>query len=207
MNLIRRKILEKVATFTSYSSLHEEDENSNSDIVITTGSDADSSGDGKVTATSVDGEDDVVDVTMKDANSSDERGAKSAKPEFPLRRFGNRRPKFLNTSTYLKPDLQNMFEMTYYTENNDLIPAGWSSMSDDKSYPNLADRDPRLQAEIRRAEERGRSRSSDDSAQGSDDDQPDIRGVTRMADESSDEDSEPKVSLPRSFPFKIYFEM
>jgi ubiquitin carboxyl-terminal hydrolase 4/11/15 len=37
------------------------------DMVLTTSSDADSSGDSKVVANSVDGEDELVDVTMKDA--------------------------------------------------------------------------------------------------------------------------------------------
>ena len=37
---------------------------------VTNASDIDSSGDGKVVAKSVEGEDDIVDVTMKDANDS-----------------------------------------------------------------------------------------------------------------------------------------
>lgn len=75
---IRRKILEKVATFTTHPAFHqdesetedEDDANDNidPDLVVTTASDADSSGDGKVNATSVDGEDDVVDITMNGVN-------------------------------------------------------------------------------------------------------------------------------------------
>jgi ubiquitin carboxyl-terminal hydrolase 4/11/15 len=41
-----------------------------SDIVLTTGSDADSSGDVKVVANSIDGEDELVDVAMKDTSGS-----------------------------------------------------------------------------------------------------------------------------------------
>jgi ubiquitin carboxyl-terminal hydrolase 4/11/15 len=77
---IRRKILEKVATFTTHPAFDEqesdaadEDEGLNDatdpDLVVTNASDADSSGDGKVVATSVDGED-FVDVTMKDSNGA-----------------------------------------------------------------------------------------------------------------------------------------
>ncbi len=40
------------------------------DIVLTNGSDADSSGDSKIMAHSVDGEEELVDVTMKDARSA-----------------------------------------------------------------------------------------------------------------------------------------
>jgi hypothetical protein len=39
-----------------------------SDLVVTTASDADSSGDSKVNATSIDGEDELVDVTMNAVN-------------------------------------------------------------------------------------------------------------------------------------------
>lgn len=74
---IRRKILEKVATLTTHPAFHqdeseteddEEDVNDNidPDLVVTTASDA--SGDSKVNANSVDGEDDVVDVTMNGVN-------------------------------------------------------------------------------------------------------------------------------------------
>lgn len=38
--------------------------------MLTTGSDADSSGDGKVVANSIDGEDELVDVAMKDSNEN-----------------------------------------------------------------------------------------------------------------------------------------
>jgi ubiquitin carboxyl-terminal hydrolase 4/11/15 len=74
--VIRRKVLEKVATLTTHHFFNQEDEsdeegssdNIDPDIVVTTASDADSSGDGKVMATSIDGEDELVDVTMKDSN-------------------------------------------------------------------------------------------------------------------------------------------
>lgn len=88
--MLKRKILEKVATFSSHSLFHPDDEASDTltdsidpDIVLTTGSDADSSGDSKVVATSIDGEDGLVDVVMKEANGvsdSQENSAKSAKP-------------------------------------------------------------------------------------------------------------------------------
>lgn len=82
-----------------------------------------------------------------------------------------------------------------------------NSVSDDKELPKLLDRDVRLQAEMRRAEEQadygfgngGRSQSGDSSSQASDDDTPDI-GVTSMADESSDEDAEPVSFISSSIP-------
>jgi ubiquitin carboxyl-terminal hydrolase 4/11/15 len=88
---IRRKILEKVGTFTTHPGfkvLDEEDieENNDSmdpDLVVTTASDTDSSGDSKIVASSVDGEDDVVDVTMKDSNSIRESVEKGTDKSIP----------------------------------------------------------------------------------------------------------------------------
>lgn len=207
---IKRKILQQAANLTDYKLLHDEDEdeNASSDIVITTGSDADSSGEGKVTAKSVDGEDDVVDVTMKDSGDSMEQDKPSSREQdgpFPIRKFRTRVPKFLDLSTHLEPELQNMFDMCYFSENNDIVPTGWGTTPEDKELPKLLDRDVRLQAEMRRAEDHnryrlntgGRSLSGDSSSTASDDDAPDI-GVTCMADESSEEDAEPKVVRPRT---------
>ena len=65
---IRRKVLERVATFTTWAGFGDEDERDtaeNTDAeMMTLASDADS-GDSKVVARSVEGEDDMVDVSMK----------------------------------------------------------------------------------------------------------------------------------------------
>lgn len=90
---IRRKILEKVATLTTNPEFHrddnedDEDDNVNdsadADLLVTTSSDADSSGDSKVVASSVDGDEELVDVKMResqeirDSIESDADGADS----------------------------------------------------------------------------------------------------------------------------------
>lgn len=83
---MKRKILEKVATLSTHPIFDSDDEASDStsdsidpDIVLTTGSDADSSGDSKVIATSIDGEDGLVDVTMKGSNEVRDSAASDAK--------------------------------------------------------------------------------------------------------------------------------
>ena len=87
---IRRKILEKVATLTTFPMLHQNEsevgdeeeeinENTDPDLVVTSASDADSSGDVKVNATSVDGEDELVDVTMNGVNVR--RSVEHSEPE------------------------------------------------------------------------------------------------------------------------------
>jgi ubiquitin carboxyl-terminal hydrolase 4/11/15 len=88
---IKRKILEKVATFSTSQELAEDEDDVDEaeasaadsvdpDIVLTTGSDADSSGGSKVVATSIDGEDELVDVTMKDSNGAQEPSETTAEP-------------------------------------------------------------------------------------------------------------------------------
>lgn len=67
--MIRRKILEKIATFTTSHEFEEDDDEASGsvadsldpDTVITNGSD---SSDGKIAANSIDGEDGLVDISM-----------------------------------------------------------------------------------------------------------------------------------------------
>lgn len=72
-DMIRRKILEKIATFTTWPELALADDSDTEepmDQELVNPSDADSSGDTKVTAKSVEGEEDIVDVSMSDAADS-----------------------------------------------------------------------------------------------------------------------------------------
>jgi ubiquitin carboxyl-terminal hydrolase 4/11/15 len=70
--MIRRKILEKIATFTTSHEFEDDDDEASGsaadsldpDTVITNGSD---SSEGKIAANSVDGEDGLVDVSMNGA--------------------------------------------------------------------------------------------------------------------------------------------
>ena len=67
-----------MATFSTHPDFHSDDESPSSssdnidpELVITTGSDADSSGDGKVAANSIDGEDEIVNVTKQADGTQD----------------------------------------------------------------------------------------------------------------------------------------
>lgn len=74
MDVIHRKVLEKVATFTTLSQLSSADDGNVSETtdpeIINTASDVDSAGDSKIVAKSVEGEEDIVDVTMSDATAA-----------------------------------------------------------------------------------------------------------------------------------------
>ncbi|PQE19062.1 ubiquitin carboxyl-terminal hydrolase protein [Rutstroemia sp. NJR-2017a BBW] len=145
-DLIKRKLLEKVSTFTKSNLFHEfyEDEDPASaepDMIVTTASDADSSGEGKVVANSLDGEEDgIVDVQMKDSCTE----SKTSEPQIsrpPMTSFNSRRPTFLDPKVYVPPALQNLFELCYFT-TKEPVPTGWSIVDDDKAYPTLASRNP-----------------------------------------------------------------
>ena len=164
-DVIRRKILEKVASFSSHKAFQapddpEEEDSTDADLVATTSSDADSAGDGKVVARSIEGEDDIVDITMKDVAEADK--ATTAAPKwvqtrtregdpakhlarYPklLRRFNDRRPKWIDPKEFLSPHFQNLFGLSYFSEAGSAIPTGWTGGKDDsKLYPRLSSRLP-----------------------------------------------------------------
>lgn len=86
--MIRKKVLEKVKTFTTRwfdwddtESAASASESIDHDLVLTTGSDADSSGGNKIVAHSVDGEEGFVDVTMKEPDDGQDSKNVAIKPE------------------------------------------------------------------------------------------------------------------------------
>ncbi|KAJ4158310.1 uncharacterized protein LMH87_008842 [Akanthomyces muscarius] len=196
---IHRKILEKVATFSTWSKFNSDEEVDATDTDMVATSDADSSGDGKVAAKSVEGEDDIVDVTMKDAGA-----APTGQPAL-LKRFNKSRPKFMDAAARLSPSLQNLFELRYFASPSDgAIPTGWQSTDNNRTLPSLADRMPQpSEEESATPESSNADGSDDDNDDGNESEEKDERSneeeakeesvQTRMAEESSEEE------LPRRF--------
>ncbi|KAI0481593.1 hypothetical protein F4859DRAFT_425947 [Xylaria cf. heliscus] len=194
--IIRRKILEKVATFTKHHFFARMDESDASEttepeIIGPNGSDTASSVGGKVIAQSDGSEDDIVDVRMID--SSENRGVVGSHP--PQTEINNRRPAWINPKAFLPPHFQNLFEMGICTETSSPIPTGSNSVSDDRDYPKLSSRIP---AESPSSEDpldnaTNGTASNDDS---SSDEAPRYSTempLTRMNEESDDDDNEPPV--------------
>ena len=80
-DIIRRKILEKVATFTTWSEFADQDTTTPETTdpeMVNNASDADSAGESKVIAKSVEGEEDIVDITMSDAAGGQKPSALAA---------------------------------------------------------------------------------------------------------------------------------
>lgn len=75
--------MEKVATLTTHSNFEEDEEGDSSttgsidpELVLANGSD--SSGDSKIAANSIDGEDSIVDVTMKESSGDSAGGSETS---------------------------------------------------------------------------------------------------------------------------------
>ncbi|KAH6694104.1 ubiquitin carboxyl-terminal hydrolase [Plectosphaerella plurivora] len=185
---IRRKILEKVSTISNWTGFTETDDAVDPDIVLTTQSDADSSGDGKVIAHSVEGEDDMVEVSMKDAEASTP-GA--------LKEFNKKRPQWVDTNQHLPAQLQNLFEMYYMFERSEKkMPTGWHDL--DKTHARLSSRAPASESSSEHESNSpstwttGADSDRESDGQSREASEPTL---TRMNEESSEED-EPIVQKP-----------
>ncbi|KAJ0118310.1 hypothetical protein J7T55_009093 [Diaporthe amygdali] len=204
-DIIRRKILEKVATFTTWptlSCLHHEEttDSADSDQLLVTTSDLDSSGDGTVTAQSVEGEDDLVDVSMQDTIQGDIASPQEAERSSTiLKKFNSRRPEWIKSDVYLDGQLQNLFDMSYFTEDT-IIPTGWHAIgtNSERLFPRLDTRKPRPSTPSQSDEDMpspsGSGTASEESGTEESGDVPEHEATTRMVDEPSEEESD--SSLP-----------
>lgn len=166
------------------------------DIVITTASDT-SSGDGKVVATSIDGEDDVVDVTVTGQSSAsapvegDDGSQRDSNPR--KRKFQSRRPKWIDPEQFLPSEYNNLFELSYFTSKKEVVPTGWGAVDEEKLYPRLSTRIPVVQEAVEVGDEQNGFASNNlrgSDGESSEDDIGDIPQLapTRMNEESSDDD-------------------
>ncbi|TDZ37179.1 putative ubiquitin carboxyl-terminal hydrolase 12 [Colletotrichum spinosum] len=179
-DVIRRKILEKIATFSTWSAFSDADD-TDPDMVIASQSDADSSGDAKVVTNSVEGEDDMVNVSVDTGEQQFHRQ--------PLKEFSTIRPKWVKPEVHLPARLQNLFELSYFSEKCDNgIPTGWNSVDDNKSFRTLASRAPENATEQdSNSQDSTNSADSEHESVGEEPLSASVEEQTRMADESDGE--------------------
>lgn len=174
------------------------------------------SGDSKIIVKSVEGEEDLVDVTMKDAtkaSKSTKAYAPRSTPSPPpfslqhalltlisspattiLKRFNQRRPKWVNTDQFLQSVVQNLFEMSYFSDgrNSDGIMAtGWNVVDDNKEFPRLSTRMPEPETPVddeTQSTADWPNGNASDNESGSEESSPGVPAQTRMAEESSEDD-------------------
>ncbi|KAK8140540.1 UCH-domain-containing protein [Apiospora sp. TS-2023a] len=196
-DIIRRKILQKVATFSDHEILSETPEevdtsdNTEPEMVTLNGTEAETKSQAskvQVTAQSVEGEDDMVDVTMQDA------GAPTAETPSGYR-FNTIPPVWVDVEKYLEPKLQNMFELSYWTEGGQLLANGMQAVTEDKDYPKLSSRVVDPNSEDAPDNVTNGTASNEDSS--SDElSRPSLSNhQTRMAEESEEEDDSPVVKV------------
>ncbi|KAI1117936.1 hypothetical protein F5Y14DRAFT_447346 [Nemania sp. NC0429] len=196
-DIIRRKVLMKVATLTKHNFFTRPEESDASEtttepeMVGPNGSDTASSVEGKVIAQSVGSEDDIVDVRMNDAPDENSNGRSPS----PKAQINNRSPAWANPTVFLPPSLQNLFDMGICIETTSPIPTGNSSVSDDRDYPRLSSRIPEESplSEDQFDNATNGTASNDDSSS----DEAPRRSTeipfTRMNEESDDDENSPPV--------------
>ncbi|QMW29025.1 hypothetical protein G4B84_004360, partial [Aspergillus flavus NRRL3357] len=119
------KVLGRAATMTTRDFLNEEvlgeeqqeATQEDSDTVVMNDDDAQSA-DSKIKTSSVDGEDGMVDVSMRDADSASQNGAPLSGSSIPAR-------------------FRDLFELKIM-KGNEPVPLGWSSVEDNKEYPKMS---------------------------------------------------------------------
>ncbi|GLB04224.1 CSN-associated deubiquitinating enzyme Ubp12 [Aspergillus tubingensis] len=119
---IFRKVLSQVASMTTRDFLNEENttevSHEDSDTVIMNEDDAESA-DSKIKTASVDGEDGMVDVSMRDADDSSS--------DAPAR-----------SENAIPPNVRGLFEMKIIKSSSEVVPTGWSTVDDHKEYPKMS---------------------------------------------------------------------
>lgn len=143
---VLRKVLGNVANMTTTPILEDSrDSFSNmttpedSDTVVMDDDDTVSS-DSHVKVESVEGEDGLVDVSMRDADDADPSSAERLQPDI---------PSILKHGRFIPAKLQNMFDMKIYKSDVEAIPMAWSSLEENKELVSISERLSRRK--IRRA--------------------------------------------------------
>lgn len=176
-DVILRKVLEAVATLTTRDILNEGNivgageqgtTQEDSDTVVMNEDDAQSA-DSKIKTSSVDGEDGLVDVSMRDASDETDTPSQDAKRENAVSSPGSS----------IAPGLRSLFDIKIIKSSHEVVPLGWSSVDDIKDYPLMSSR---VKAQ---SSSKKQTKTSDDSDQDG------------SAGSASDSDSEMFASISR----------
>ena len=193
---ILRKVLARVETLTTRDFMRElagseEDITEDQDTVLLNADEADSSSDSRVQANSLESEDDMVDIAMR--NGEDEKVPKSdhftSKPLAPMLQPGN----------FIVPEVRTLFDMKILQSNGvDMIPSGLNTFSDDhKVYPSLAARCAESRGNLKMsANEEIRRRQEAASPPSSDEDADDVLPSAQTQAQAQDSGEESDDGLP-----------
>lgn len=198
---ILRKVLAKVDTMTTTDIFQDDQETTDnltpedSDGVLMTNDDADSSSDSKVQAKSLESEDGMIDISMQDAGN-EVQGTNRTAPLPGVKR--NRLPRMLRPGEFILPQVRDLFQMKYFSSSNEMIPTGWATLQDEnKDYPTVQSRQPVVDSRRRRDPSsklvRRMQRLSSASSSDADDDDADAPLPVAQPSYESDSDGLPTV--------------
>ncbi|KAH6653990.1 hypothetical protein BKA67DRAFT_592328 [Truncatella angustata] len=193
-DVIRRKILQKVATLTKHEFFARRDDTDSSDS--TEFANDSSSSEGKVVAQSVQGEDDMIDITMRDVGDSKSTPGGDTNPPVG-HNFNQTPPLWVDPKEYLPAKLQNIFELCYFQEGGSLLVSGFNTLNESTEYPTLSSRAPDTTGSDDGAESETNGTASNDEDSLDELSQPsaDMPSTRMTEEEESEEDEAPVVKL------------
>ena len=192
---VLRKVLIGVEPLTTRDFLRENGESeTESDVIVMNSDETDSSSDSKIHAQSIESEDGMIDISMRDSGEEPPTAPPSSHSSA-MRKL-KALPSMLRPSAFIAPEVQNLFEMKYFHANGDMIPTGFSSLSDDSKYAPLASRRSQPVAERKLTNRDKVSRRLDhlDSTNSSDEDAAVPPEPLLVQDYDSDSDGLPPVA-------------
>ncbi|KAF2277911.1 cysteine proteinase [Westerdykella ornata] len=187
---ILKKVLAKVAQMTTRPILTEftsgDQSPSSSDIVLTTAEDASPNADPRVQDGSVEGEENMVEVTMADANNTS-----------PSEPSPDDMPEVLRPGTFIPPAFRALFEMKYGNPGGGIVPTGWGDDIHRRNYESLTSRVP-VPASPQPSDASDANGNSNTSSGDELDDVPQFSNVAEQENQSS-EDEIPSIEPPEHF--------
>lgn len=195
---ILQKILAKIDTMTTGNILKDEggpdSTPEDSDGVLMSTEDVDSSAsDSRIQTKSLEGEEGVIDISMRDAGDVS-RGSSGAAKNLPVSKHKSL-PRVLRPGEFIPHGLRTFFDIKYFTANQEMVPTGWATLQDEsKDYPKIEARRPI--ADIgRRRDTKGKlarriQRLDSASSSDADDDVPDVGVFSAQNQTSYDSDSD-----------------
>jgi ubiquitin carboxyl-terminal hydrolase 4/11/15 len=185
---IFKKVLGKVAQMTTrdiFADSHDtslSQSRSGEDVILTTEEDSSPNGDPRVQDGSVEGEDNMVEVTMTDAVGA------HANPPTDLDV-----PEVLRPGSFIPNEYRQLFEMKHTRAGSDFVPTGWSSVDGIKAFDPISKR-------VRIASVSGSSMQSLDEASNAEssdeDDVPQFSADAQSAIETATQSSEEEIMQP-----------
>lgn len=150
--LILRKIFQKIETMTTRPLFEDgdlsDDQDTQEPSVPETNDEAPE--ESKVQARSVEGDEDLVDISMTDSSKDPKPSSEQAGVPNALKMRRRPKSKVLDPAYYIDQDFRNLFDIGIFANKTDIVPGGFNYVPDGTRVPSLESRIPQLQCQSRR---------------------------------------------------------